>query len=71
MDNHRLRRQDGTRLVGDRRFDQIRVNAKGLWINVYKYRLTTLPQNGVGGGNIAIRRGDNLALEAQHLDGDL
>src|SRR5262245_45710767 len=66
-----MRRQDGVGFGGARIFDLGVVDTEGLRLYVHKHWLAAFPQNSVGGGNITIRRGDDLALDAQRLNGDL
>ena len=52
---------------GDGRLDAIRIDAARCRVDIYKYRLDAIPPNGMGGGDKAVRRGNDLATDVKRL----
>ena len=51
---------DGNRFVCDGALNQIRVNGEGPGLHIHKYRSQSIADNGMGGGTVGIRGGNDL-----------
>ena len=56
-------RHDGCGLGGDGGLNLFGVDATGFFLNIHKDGLTAIPPDAMGGGDKAIRGGDNFASD--------
>ena len=64
-----MHRHDGGGMRRDGGFDLVRIKVERMWVNVHKYRLDTVPQQGMGSRHKGIGRGDHFAGDSQSLQG--
>lgn len=62
-----VHRHDGGGVRGDGGLDLGRVEVEGVRLHIYKHGLAAVPQERVRGGDKGVRRGDDLAGDAQGL----
>ena len=60
---------NGRGLGSDGCLDLVRVDVAGFRVDVHEHRLDAVPPQGMGGGHEAVGRGDDLARDAQGLQG--